>query len=361
MASLDLSSLEVMASGLGYPEGPIHCQDGSILLVEIKGEQLTLVPANGDPVKKIVAIPGGPNGAAVGPNNSIYICSNGGFDWIPINLPTGQSLSVGGNQPPNYTGGSLQKYDPASKCLSTLYTDCSNRESPPGTSQTPWDPAYALCGPDDLVVDAAGGIWFSDWGKMRDRDKDITGIYYAAADGSAIKQVVYPLNNPNGIALSPDGKRLYVALTFERKIVYYDVVAPGVIQANSVTGPAQGTLDGSHLLTANFVGQSVLDSMAIDCEGNLYVATMLPDGNNPMTNGGISIVTPTGDVSYFPIELPNHNFAPLPSNICFGGPDMKTVYITCGASGYLLKARSEVAGLKLNFNGSQFDATTLAG
>lgn len=359
MAALDLSTLEIMASNLGYPEGPVHCSDGSILLVEIKHEQLSLIPADGSAKQVVATIKGGPNGAAVGPDNRIYVCNDGGFDWIPIPLPNGQILDIAGNQPADYVGGSLQAYDPASGKLETLYTSCAQRENPPGTTVADWSPAYPLCGPDDLVVDEAGGIWFTDYGKIRERDRDITGLYYAAADGSSITQAVYPLNNPNGVALSPDGKRLYVALTFERKIVYYELDSPGVIVPNKVTGPDQGTLDGSHLLTANFEGQAVLDSMAVDCEGNVYIATMLPNGNNPMSNGGISIVSPQGDVRYFPITLPDNKFAPLPSNICFGGPDMKTAYITCGASGYLLKVQSEVAGLTLNCNGSAFDRNTL--
>lgn len=359
MAALDLSTLEIMASGLGYPEGPVHCSDGSILLVEIKNQQLSLIPADGSTKQVVASFKGGPNGTAIGPDNRIYVCNDGGFDWIPIPLPNGQTLDVAGNQPTDYVGGSLQAYDPASGKVETLYTSCAARENPPGTKVADWSPAYPLCGPDDLVVDDAGGIWFTDYGKIRERDRDITGLYYAAADGSSITQAVYPLNNPNGVALSPDGKRLYVALTFERKIVYYELASPGVIIPNTVSGPDQGTLDGSHLLTANFEGQAVLDSMAVDSEGNVYVATMLPNGNNPMSNGGISIVSPQGDVSFFPITLPDNKFAPLPSNICFGGPDMKTAYITCGGSGYLLKVRSEIAGLKLNCNGSAFDRSTL--
>ncbi|MEM7359654.1 MAG: SMP-30/gluconolactonase/LRE family protein [Pseudomonadota bacterium] len=355
MAKLDSSSLEVLSSDLQYPEGPVHCRDGSIILVEIKGEQLSVVGPGGGPAKKLADLKGGPNGAAAGPDGKIYVCNDGGFSWEPIPLPNKQELWIGGNQPADYTGGSLQSVDTSTGVVTTLYTECTARENPPGTAAPDWDPAFELRGPDDLVVDEVGGIWFSDWGKSRERERDITGVYYASADGKSIKQMIYPLNAPNGIALSPDGKRLYVALTFERKILYYDIPEPGVIKPNSVTGPDQGTIDGSNLLTANLVGQSVLDSMAVDAEGNVYAATMLPNGNNPMSNGGISVISPDGDVEYVPIQLPNSDFAPLPSNICFGGEDMKTAYITCGASGYLISMRSEIPGLELNCNGSHFD------
>ncbi len=345
MPKLDNTSIEVLSSNLKYPEGPIHCSDGSIILVEIMGQQLSIVPPDGGPSKPLAALPGGPNGAAAGPDGHVYVCNDGGFDWLPIPLPNKQQLWVGGNEPSTYVGGSLQQVNPANGEVKTLYTECTERFAPPNAY---WNPPFLLRGPDDLVFDEAGGIWFSDYGKIRARDRDITAVYYATPDGKSIRQMIYPLNSPNGIGLSPDGKKLYVALTFERKILSYDVPEPGVI------APNKGVLDGSSLLAANLVGQSVLDSMALDVEGNVYVATMLPAGNNPMSNGGISIVSPKGEVEYVPLELPNEEFAPLPSNICFGGKDMKTVYVTCGASGHLLKMPSSIPGLKLNFNGSDF-------
>ncbi len=347
MPHLDVNNIEIMASGLEYPEGPIHCADGSIILVEIKGKRLTLVPANGSSAIKLADVPEGPNGAAVGADGKIYICNDGGFDWIGL-PPSKPVLWVAGNQPANYTSGSLDRVDVHTGTVETLFSECTKRQSPPGTPAPNWNPAYRLCGPDDLVVDALGGIWLTDYGKMREREKDITGVYYISPDLKTITQAVYPLNNPNGIALSPDGSKLYVALTFERKVIYYELTEPGVIKPN----PA--TLDGSYLLSADFVGQSVLDSMAVDSAGNVYVATMLPHGNNPASHGGISIITPEGDTTFFELALPDHGFDPLPSNICFGGPDMRTAYVTCGGSGHLLKVPSAVPGLKLNFNGSAF-------
>lgn len=359
MPMLDNASVEVMSTGLKYPEGPIHCEDGSIVLVEIMGQTLTQIPASGGKGETLATLPGGPNGAAVGPGNSVYICNSGGFDWTPIpvldkqTLRVKQTLLVGGNQPSTYSGGSLQKYEPASRKVSVLYTECVERYAPANSLyQHPnafWNPPFMLRGPDDLVVDHEGGIWFTDWGKIRARDKDITAVYYASADGKSIKQMIYPLNSPNGIGLSPCGKKLYVALTFERKVLYYEIPKPGVIDPN----PA--TIDGSYLLTGDFTGQSILDSMALDVEGNVYVATMLPEGYDPASNGGITVISPDGDTDYIPIELPDAECAPLPSNICFGGKDMKTAYITCGASGMLLKMPAKIPGLELNYNGSHFN------
>ena len=90
--------------------------------------------------------------------------------------------------------------------------------------------------------------------------------------------------------------------------------------------------------------------MAVDEDGNVYVAVMLPEGNTPMSNGGIPVISPDGkSVDYMEIKIPGA-VAPLPSNLCFGGPDRKTMYVTCGASGLLVKVRVHVPGLALNFN-----------
>ena len=79
-----LGEPEVLATGLRFPEGPVACDDGSVLLVEIAGERLTRVSADGT-VETVAEIPGGPNGAAVGPDGWIWITNNGGsFSYIDL-------------------------------------------------------------------------------------------------------------------------------------------------------------------------------------------------------------------------------------------------------------------------------------
>ena len=357
MAFLDNSKITVIASDLAYPEGPVACRDGSILLVEIKGECLSRLLPSGE--KQVVAkIPGGPNGAAYGPdrdgNITLYVCNNGGMTWIPYPPPPFDppppgyraELWVSGPQPQGYRGGSLQSVDLASGAVTELFSETSTPPAYPPLPLSQWDPPFQLRGPDDLVLDSEGGIWLSDFGKQRLRDTDVTGVYYISADRSTMRQAIYPLNSPNGIALSPDGEWLYVALSYERRIVKYRVAPGGTFVPNP------DTMDGSYSVTGALEGISVLDSMAVDVEGNLYVATMIPDGYNPKINGGITVISPDGrHVRFIEITLPDGGHCPLPSNICFGGPDMKTAFITCGGSGHLISMPSENAGLRLNFNG----------
>lgn len=347
MTSFKCSDFELITDQLAYPEGPVYMKDGSILLVEIKAQQLTRVHENGK--KEVVAkIKGGPNGAAIGPDGCIYICNSGGFSWLPIKLPK-QTLWITGDLPKDYIGGSIDKVNLQTGTVEKLYSKCSTgRRLDMSTMQ--WkeqtlSPAFQLRGPDDLVFDETGGMWITDWGKSTERSRDITGIYYATADGKSITQMIFPLNAPNGIALSPDGKRLYTVETYTRRILYWELSAPGVIKPNPES------FDGTYLLMS-LPGQEILDSMSVDIEGNLYIATMLPKGNNPCSNGGISVVSPKGQLlEFIEINISDDFFAPLPSNICFGGKDNKTAFITLGASGALVKVKMKVAGLTLAYNG----------
>jgi gluconolactonase len=328
MRRFDESPFEIVATGLEYPEGPIACADGRVLLVEVKGGRLTRVWPDG--TTELVATTGGsPNGAAYGPDGKIYICNSGGFVWIPVG-----PFWVTGPQPPAYTGGSVQRVDTSTGAVETLHTEFEPQA--PGATPLP------LKGPDDLVFVAQGGLWFSDWGKTRARDRDVTGVYYRPPDGSTVREAIFPLSAPNGIALSPDGTRLYVAETYARRILYWTLSAAGQI------APNPRTLDGSYLLTAAIPGQGILDSMKVDAEGNVWAATMLPKGADPSANGGLTIVSPEGEVLQF-LEIAVGVKAPLPSNLCFGGPGRRTVFVTCGGSGMLVKARVSGPGLALHF------------
>src|SRR2546427_13017430 len=187
-----MPEMRQITSGLQFPEGPVALADGRVGVVEIKRGTLTRVAPDGK--QTIVATTGGgPNGAAIGPDGLVYVCNNGGFEWHDVG-----GLLVPGNQAHDYSGGRIQRVDLATGKVEDLYTACDGR---------------ALRGPNDIVFDASGGFWFTDHGKMRERDRDRTGVFYARADGSRIREVLFPLDAPNGIGLSPDGRRLYVAET----------------------------------------------------------------------------------------------------------------------------------------------------
>src|SRR6202051_3771648 len=95
-----MGNVRILATGLEFPEGPVVMPDGSVVLVEIRGRRLTRVWPDGR--KQVVAeIPGGPNGAAIGPDGKCYICNNGGFGWIASR----GTMMPGAPAPHEYIGG----------------------------------------------------------------------------------------------------------------------------------------------------------------------------------------------------------------------------------------------------------------
>jgi gluconolactonase len=343
------SPFEVVTEGLGYPEGPVYMPDGSVLVCEIMNGNLTRVWPDGTKVK-VAEVHGGPNGAAIGPDGAVYICNDGGFQFFRLDHALNAMLGPGkltgpaaaaaagiwltGDQCPDYKGGTIQRVDLKTGLHSTLYSGFVN----PGRSILAVE-THSLRSPDDLVFDASGGFWFTDWGKQHDRSRDITGVYYARPDGSFIEEMIFPLNAPNGIALSPDGKRLYVAETYAQRVLFWELDAPGEIRLNPQS------YNGGYVLCGGFPG--MLDSMAVDEQGNVYVATLAKNGLAPV-DSGITIVSPEGEILEF-MDVSAGAPDPMPSNICFGGPDLQTAYITMAGTGRLVSCRMRVPGLRLAF------------
>ncbi len=297
-----------LAGGLRFPEGPVCLPDGSILVVEIAAGRLTRITSDGR--KQVIAEPGGgPNGAALGPGGAIYVTNNGGsFTWHDIG-----GLTVPGPTPPGHRGGRIERVDLASGRVDVLYDACDGRP---------------LRGPNDLVFDAHGGFWFTDHGTTREREKDRTGVFYAKADGSAIREVIFPLDSPNGIGLSPDGCRLYVAETHTGRVWAWEVTGPGEVARAAGFGAAGGTL------LAGLPGYQLFDSLAVDAEGHVCVATI--------ANGGITDISPDGSqIAHVP--LPD----PLTTNICFGGPGLRTAFCTLSGTGRLVAFEWPRPGLRL--------------
>lgn len=303
-----MSEFTVLAEGLRFPEGPIAMADGSIVLVEIARGTLSRV-VDGD-ISVIANLGGGPNGAAIGPDGRCYVCNNGGFQWID----TGKQL-IPGEEPENYSTGRIEVVDLDSGQVDVLYTHCEGQP---------------LRGPNDIVFDQYGGFWFTDHGKTRARERDRTGVFYAKADGSFIEEVIFPLEAPNGIGLSASEDELYVAETTTGRVWAYELSAPGKLR-----GGVGDRLDGGRLLQGP-PGFYLFDSLAVDAKGRVCVATIM--------NGGITILDPDGDEPAH-IPLPDR----LTTNICFGGEDLATAYITLSSIGQLVAMPWECPGLPLNF------------
>jgi gluconolactonase len=301
---MSASTMREVTGGLRFPEGPIAMGDGSVLVVEMRGGTLTRVTADG--TKTVVAeLGGGPNGAAIGPDGAVYICNNDGF------LPEDAARRARGE-----SSGSIQRVELATGAFMTLYAACDG---------------VPLNAPNDLVFDTNGGFYFTDYGHRHDGAMDLGAVYYAHADGSQIRRVIAPLLTPNGVGLSPDGRRLYVAETQTGRVWAWAIEAPGVVREfETVLAPSGATL------LAGLPGFQLFDSLAVDSAGNVCVGTLI--------EGGITVITPDGETRHVPIAGD-----PYVTNICFGGPERRTAYITASLSGRLLAMEWPVPGLPLAY------------
>jgi gluconolactonase len=301
--------MRILATGLRFPEGPVWLKDGSVALVEIARGTVNVVGPTGD--VRVLATPGGgPNGMAVGPDGQFYVCNNGGFTWSE----TGGVLRPG-FQPSDYSGGRIERVDPATGAVTRLYDSCGGNK---------------LRGPNDIVFDSQGGFYFTDLGKARARDRDWGGVYYARADGSRIVELAYPMLTPNGIGLSPDERTVYVAETESARLWAFDLDEPGVARKQTLAPHGGRFICGPG-------GFQRFDSLAVDESGDICVATLV--------TGAVTVISPAGEV------VKQVRFSdPHTTNICFGGVDRRTAYVTLSGVGQLVEIPWEgAAGLRLAY------------
>jgi gluconolactonase len=177
-----------------------------------------------------------------------------------------------------------------------------------------------LNGPNDLWIDPKGGIYFTDPYYQRDywdrtkSELNAQSVYYLPAPAGKKKPTPVPVEvnlvKPNGIVGTPDGKFLYVADIVDNKTYKYQINDDGTLDSKTLFAP-QGS-----------------DGMTLDTKGNLYLC-----GN------GITVYDPSGKkIAYLPIP------AKWTANLCFGGRDKKTLFITASRSVYILPMR--VAGVE---------------
>jgi gluconolactonase len=306
---MQLEQVRVLAEGLAFPEGPVALPDGSVVVAEMMSGKLTRVSGRGD-AAVLAHVGGGPNGAALGPDGTVYVCNNGGV------LPDSKSTP------------SIQRVDPETGATDVLYTECDGDQ---------------LVAPNDLVFDSTGGFWFTDFRG--------SCIYYARPDGSLIRRIDAPASEPNGIGLSPGEEVLYWAQTTSRQVHRRRLTGPGEIVPSKGYTPTAAmladTLDHWSLLVG-LPGASELDSLAIEENGTVCVGTIV--------DGAVTVIDP-GDGSYEFYTLPPDLADPFVTNICFGGADLRTAYLTCSKAGRLVSCRWPRPGLRLNFQQLPADPT----
>ena len=173
-----------------------------------------------------------------------------------------------------------------------------------------------LNGPNDLWIAPDGSVYFTDpfykrpyWNRGP-MEQPCQGVYRLAADHKTLHRVADDTKQPNGIIGTPDGKTLYVADLGDRKTYVYRIESSGILTDRRLFCDM-----GS-------------DGMTLDCQGNVY-----------LTGKGVTVFDPSGR-RILEIEVPERWTA----NVCFGGKDRKTLFITASQGLYALRMTVEGAG-----------------
>lgn len=253
--------IRLIKDGFNGTEGPIALPDGSLIFTETQADRIIRIAEDGS-TSTFLADSNGANGLAFAANGDLYAV---------------QTLrpAVGIVYPSEHAKALVERFE-----------------------------GQPLLRPNDLVLDRGGGIYFTDPGvfpKAGDPAPAQHAVYYRSAAGE-LRRIANDFKFPNGVQLSPDQKRLYVADTFGESVVAYDIAADGSVGSPRNFAKLAGWREAD--------GRSGADGMAVDALGRLYVAS----------NAGIEVFADKGQALGI-IELPKP-----PQNLAFAGPDRKTLY-----------------------------------
>jgi gluconolactonase len=270
------TAVEVIKEDVGGTEGPIALPDGSIIYT---GSNVINRVALDGTITPYIARTNGANGLSIDARGRIFATETGSdpAPRIAIIGPAGQERVV------------ADKYQ-----------------------------GRPFIRPNDLIVDAKGGVYFTDPAPRPERPGDrlttLSHVYYVRPDGTVVL-IDNRMRRPNGVQLSPDGRTLYVADTILETIIAFDVQPDGSVTNGRVFAIYQGTgPEGSGG-----------DGMAMDAEGRLYSASI----------NGVQVFSPRGEY-LGTIQLPRQ-----PQNVAFGGADRSYLYVVGRGGVYRVKTQTE--------------------
>jgi gluconolactonase len=284
-----------IATTVAFTEGPAVDRDGTVYFTDIINQRILKLGADG--VLSTYREPSNvANGLLIDPQGRLIACEGGLFERPGVKR----------QGTPRVTRTDLK--------TGTVETIASAYEGKP------------FAGPNDVTIDGKGRLYFTDLAGA--------AVYRIDTSGTIARILAAPdVQRPNGIQVSPDDKVLYLieanqAKDGARLIRAYDLQPDGTVRNMRV-----------HY---NFYPGRSADGMSIDSQGNLYASAgmnQLRGSSETLdTKTGVYVISPAGRLLKF-IPIPEDFI----TNNAFGGPDMKTLYVTAGKT--LYKVRSEIAGL----------------
>lgn len=285
-----------VASSVAFTEGPVYHQDGSVYFTDVSNNRIMRsAPGAKAGASRVLEVYRNPSGAANG---------------LVFDLEGRLIACEGGARRVTRT-----ERDGAITVLTDSYE------------------GKRYNSPNDIDVDAKGRLYFTDprYGNRAGMEMEKESVYRIDPDGKVVR-IIDDLERPNGLAVSPDQKTLYVvdnnnAEKGSRKIYSYELSADGAV--------------GNRRVVYDFGASRGGDGMCLDSQGNLYVAAGLNTPNPPAESGpgkgGVYIISPGGKLLGF-IAIPED----ASTNCTFGDADLKTLYITAGKT--LFRIRLAVPG-----------------
>lgn len=298
LSAIPTSAFAKIAVGIDRPEDVVVGKDGRVFASD---HQCAVAEIFADGSFKRLGPKGGaPNGVNMDPQGRILIANFGIYDREE---------------------GPLQRFDPTTGEHETLLAEVGGKR---------------LTSANYPVMDRAGNIWCANsthaetWPQALDGRTD-GFIFVLRPDGSS-QIVAEGLKFPNGMALSADDKTLYCAQTSGCDVMAFDILPGGELGPGRRYGPVLGALQGEP------ADLGYTDGVGMDVDGNLWVC--LPAANK------VVAIAPSGEVAIV-IHDPSGEVVNHPTNVTWGGADLRDLYIGSIRAGYVLKARSPIAGLAL--------------
>ncbi len=267
-----------LATGFKFTEGAAYAPDGTLLFSDIPNQRIYRLHPDGK-LEIFRQRSGGANGNTFDPKGRLLTCEGFGNKRVTrTDLTTGKVEVIASE----YEGKPLNQ-------------------------------------PNDITVTKEGHIYFTDpvFGDPKFKTQPVEGIYLVRPDKTLLRVVADEKNQPkpNGLALSPDGKRLYTTDSQRNVVRVYEVKPDGTLGEGRDLARMEGK-DGAG------------DGMRVDAEGNIWSTG--PDG--------VWIFNPDGKLLGV-LHLPE-----IPANLCFGGDDGRLLFLTARTSVYLL--RVNIAGAR---------------
>lgn len=269
-----VGEVEQLHTDLKFTEGPADDGNGNIYFTDIPADRIYRHTAGGE-LKVFLEGAGHCNGLMFDAKGTLFACS---------------------------MDGSLISVDPKTKAITPLAKEYELKR---------------FNAPNDLVLDKAGGIYFTD-PHFRAPDplpQKVPAVYYRSAAGE-VTRIATITKAPNGVILSPDEKTLYVVPSLQSEMLAYPVLGPGKVGEERVF---------CTLKQPEGMENTGGDGLTVDTDGNLYITSRI----------GVQVWSPAGEY------LGNIEFPEQPANVTFGGKDRKTLYATCRTGFYSVPMQAQ--------------------